>query len=363
VVLSNDPDYRIRVARLGGKGENNKIIHTNPYSGVMFMSQNASTWTADQTRDFKFRLNRANFILNNNSFYTTKTIIPGAISEIEVTDGGTSYTNPAGITVSIGNSGGGSGAAAFATVDLVTNKISKITLTNPGQGYSSNQIVTITGGGGSGATATANVISAPTSAYTLLQNVNAPEGTSVLNQLMFNASTLPIGNDVVYTPTAQFDITHSNSANLKTYLYSSNSYISPVLDLDNISLLSIHNIINNIQDDSVNLAKARYITREVELNDPTDQLNVYLDVNRPTQNTRVVVYAQVKYGSDTYADWEVLTPLQPIPIASNENSFTETAYVFTDVKEFNAFRIKIVMLSTNSVSVPSAKNLRIISSI
>ena len=38
-----------------------RTISEQPYAGVLFKSQNASTWTADQYEDLKFTIYRANF--------------------------------------------------------------------------------------------------------------------------------------------------------------------------------------------------------------------------------------------------------------------------------------------------------------
>ena len=38
-----------------------RTISEQLYAGVLFKSQNASTWTADQYEDLKFKVNRAEF--------------------------------------------------------------------------------------------------------------------------------------------------------------------------------------------------------------------------------------------------------------------------------------------------------------
>ena len=38
-----------------------RTISEQPYAGVLFKSQNASTWTADQYEDLKFTIRRATF--------------------------------------------------------------------------------------------------------------------------------------------------------------------------------------------------------------------------------------------------------------------------------------------------------------
>lgn len=66
VLLSDSDNYNVWVSDIGGvdeftvQGEQNQVTE-QPYLGSFFKSQNASTWTPDQNRDIKFRLNRAKF--------------------------------------------------------------------------------------------------------------------------------------------------------------------------------------------------------------------------------------------------------------------------------------------------------------
>ena len=65
VLLSDSTKYRVWVAGIGDSVPGtNMVISKQPYNGVLFKSQNASTWTADQTQDLKFRIHRANFKTN-----------------------------------------------------------------------------------------------------------------------------------------------------------------------------------------------------------------------------------------------------------------------------------------------------------
>ena len=62
VLLSDSNDYYVWIAQLGQKRiGKTSIIDKQPYAGVFFESQNASTWTANQNQDLKFRINRAVF--------------------------------------------------------------------------------------------------------------------------------------------------------------------------------------------------------------------------------------------------------------------------------------------------------------
>lgn len=75
-----------------------------------------------------------------------------SLGSIEVTNGGSGYQESPAVTFS---GGGGSGAAASATV--INGVVTELVITSTGSGYTSAPTVSIAGGGGSGATATAAV--------------------------------------------------------------------------------------------------------------------------------------------------------------------------------------------------------------
>ena len=62
VLLSDSNEYTIWISRMGEIDiSGDRTISEQPYAGVLFKSQNASTWTADQYEDLKFKVNRAEF--------------------------------------------------------------------------------------------------------------------------------------------------------------------------------------------------------------------------------------------------------------------------------------------------------------
>lgn len=66
VVLSDSDYYKIWCSETGTRqvlpgGGIGAAITSQPFNGVLFKSQNASTWTADQTQDMKFTIRRAQF--------------------------------------------------------------------------------------------------------------------------------------------------------------------------------------------------------------------------------------------------------------------------------------------------------------
>ena len=62
VILSNSNEYNCYVGRLGETNiGSNRTISSQPYAGVLFKSQNGSTWTTEQNEDIKFTIKRAEF--------------------------------------------------------------------------------------------------------------------------------------------------------------------------------------------------------------------------------------------------------------------------------------------------------------
>jgi hypothetical protein len=67
VVLSNSPDYSVFVSELGGEilgAFPPRRVSQQPYVGSLFKSQNASTWTPIQNQDLMFRINKCVFATN-----------------------------------------------------------------------------------------------------------------------------------------------------------------------------------------------------------------------------------------------------------------------------------------------------------
>ena len=66
LVLSSDSNnYKVWISQLGDQiPGSSRTISEQPYMGVFFKSQNASTWTADQMQDLKFTIYRAKFATN-----------------------------------------------------------------------------------------------------------------------------------------------------------------------------------------------------------------------------------------------------------------------------------------------------------
>jgi hypothetical protein len=388
VVTSNDSSYRAFVSRVGGNNiPDNKRIDKNPYSGVMFMSANSSTWTADQNRDLKFTLNRAVF---DNSFGGSITFEPEAgvgVQSVTMTNIGSGYTVAPGVTFS-NPAAGGTVATGTAIFDSVTGTVTGVTIINVGSGYTSTPtpptVTFASPSSGTTATGTVNLISIPISTFNLTQNNIEPYATNVDNtnkaSSIVNTLTLDspynVSANVDYNLNSTYSVTSvtKESVSLVTNFASSNNYVSPLIDLDNVSLLAVANVIGTPGSlivggtDTETLADAgtglsRYITRTVDLNQPADRLSVFVDVNRPAAGSYIKVY------SKTNGVWNEMIPAyaksnsnpqNEIPISADASSYSEVEYTYISTGTFESFSVKIVFVSDVIYTPTTVRNFRAI---
>ena len=374
VVKSNDPAYRMYVARVGGTDlATGQKITKNVYTGVMLMSQNASTWTPDQTRDFKFVLNRAAFVGSGSLQF--KPSFSTGVESVTVSAGGSGFTQGDASMTFAAPAGGGTAATGVPTVDILTGSIVSVRVTNSGSGYVYGETVTLTFANTTGTpvapTAVANLLNVPVTTFNLAQeNINV-EGTSITNTLRL-ANLTPI----IISPNENYDLKTAFSVNLSTApntsmttaLSTSSDYVSPVIDLDRVSLLTVKNEINALADNDTTetaadkgVAASRYITKTVNLNNPADQLNIYINANRPTAAAKITLYAKLAYDGISTASWVKISPVNAIPVSSNSEEYTEAEYTLSSPSnDFIGFTIKIVFSSDNLYDVPSIRDFRAI---
>ena len=341
VVLSNDDNYRMWLSDIGKADVNDKgMIVKNPYTGVMFKSQNASTWTADQNKDFKFKINRADF----KKYNADGTLDTTPISE----------SNP-------------------------LTKVYEFDLLRELSDDSPQQEITV-----------------PYSQLMLqAEEVNLPQ-TSIRYQLSINGPVDANGNraDADYvdvTPGEEYyrggtiDTDTTNAIKLKVTMTSSSPFITPLLDLDRLGIAGVKNIVNGeakvgpnsavahaadptkpLLDTELNpnhgTAEARYITQEVNLANPADKINTYLDINRPIEGSNVRVYVRTKIGEESIQSANFVRVLpkndNEIPILGDPDDFEEVEFQSDTLPLFSSFQIKIVMTSDDKDSVPVVKSLR-----
>ena len=152
---------------------------------------------------------------------------------------------------------------------------------------------------------------------------------------------------------------------IKATLLSNNSYQSPIIDLDRTSAVLIQNLVDNDSyDTGSNISN--YVTREVVLNDPAQNLKFYCDTNVPyVPNGESSLEFYYKAGSSDQdfedLEWEEFDAVTAFVNSSDPDEYTEAEYeATTGLGSFDKYAVKISMKSTNSSYVPTCKNLRVI---
>jgi hypothetical protein len=319
VVMSNSPDYRLWMAETGGDDTvTGSKISKNTYSGVSFKSQNASTWTPDQNKDFKMTIWRAKFTN---------------------LDGFTYRLDPLGI-------GGSNPDMIFNNLRFISQDLS----------FSNTNI--------------RYLLSIGSSDYL----------TSRDGRLYFNNLQTVTGSG-----------TTTGKLHVDAEFTSESDYVSPVIDLDRISLVAEDNVIGTL-DASTNPADAldseavidsngadtellpghgnalsRYITREVELNNASDQVNILINATKPNDQSEILVYIRTKTGDEPIntVAFDRIAPSNNIPISSSAQ-FGEVEYVYGGdgvVEPFSSFQVKIVFTAESTAFAPLVKDFRAIATI
>jgi len=400
VLISNSNKYEVWVAEIGEKEiSTNTLISEQPYVGSFFKSQNASTWTAEQTQDLKFTIKMCNFtgttfnmvltdFLNPSTepdIYVTIPVLETVSSGIDIRAGNLTERN-----IVIGSIVSGSGIPANTTITGINYVENKITLSN-------SVTTTITQGSLLGVLRKAdienaldarNIMNLFRTSLSVFNPFNNIRLSYTFRAKQYGSGSL--GSETPFTPgnnyelptPCQIDVANES---FRVGIYGTadalGQFVSPVINLQRNYFVAVENIINSPVITSTfetnatgGEAYARYITKKVTLTDISNYLRIYLDMYRP-QNTDVKVFYRVLRESDAGTiyekSWEKTVTTDNInSIYSNkESDFFEVCFVPADpssgnplinIGDFIEFQVKIVLLSSNTCVVPKVKRLRIL---
>ena len=397
VIMSNSNKYNVRFGQIGDEDQNGNRISTQPYAGVLFKSQNASTWTADQNKDLMFTLHRAVFDISQtrnavlrNSALPSRALVANPLTTVANTaaqdniitvahrDHGHSAADSvtlAGFTATNGYTAAELNKAH--TITAVARDSYTITVA------AADHANAITAGNGGGTACQATEHLAWDTMRSVLQQVVLPntaqtytiKDTAVGNGTSIGSTASAIIANDDYTPgspkVVKSGATHT--VQLDGTFSSTDAYLSPVLDMQRASLITVSNRIDNpavsngTAGDELNASKgtnlAKYVTKTVELNESSDTLKVYLDINRPS-NTFVDFYYKVGNTAGTFDEgaWVAATPsTNNGQVAySDGTTYDETQWEITPAANFTIFAVKIVMRSTGTSFIPKCQDLRVI---
>ena len=410
VVMSNSNEYQCWYAGIGDDDYvTGNRISKQPYAGVLFKSQNASTWTPDQNKDLKFKINRAEFntsvnaqiILENgevqtrqlikNPFATTSgsNVIRVSHKNHHFFDSTNSINSSVTITGATSTNGIPAGEInGTHVIDNVEMDSYTITVTSNATGTGID--------GGTLCEATENQLF--DTFYPNVSQINFPGTNSTYGvrtstgMSLGGTSPTPYVTSTSFTPIIVNQNTNMLSPGViasddneqagKTFfirgtLTSTKDNISPVIDLERTSVFTIANRIDNPSatlvsgknvvadfvaetDSNLGSAKAKYVTKNVTLKDPADGIRMFMDTNRPSR-TSLEVYYRVADSEDAIngLPWILANPEEAIGF-DDSGAYSETEFVIDPAGVFTTFCVKIVMKTSNSSRIPTVRDLRII---
>ena len=221
--------------------------------------------------------------------------------------------------------------------------------------------------------------------YPFIQEITLPNtGMSwaikdtVLQDGAYTASSsyLPMIINSNYTPQVPRAVLSGDNVSLQFQgtMVSTNDNLSPVIDTQRCSAITIYNRINNPgasapydvvanyfdeTDAYRGSSLSKYVTKTVQLDESSDELKIYLDVNRPSK-TNIELYYKTSSeatGFDGLPWVPVSATIGAIPYSDDPNDYKEMEFAIS-TDPFTLFTIKIVFTSQNTSKIPTCKSLR-----
>jgi hypothetical protein len=399
VLLSNSNKYETYAAEIGKLDTvSGRQISEQPYQGSLFLSQNGSTWTAEQNADLMFRLFRYTFNTGTtqtqfnvnypsaNTAYDLMHLIANGISventsityqfdsEKATTGGKTGFlpitplndypmtdgygrrvlTTTANTTLTVKATMATSNPDVAPFID--TSRISMIAVENiiNDLPLSNSGIILSSGGTGYSTNANAEVtISAPTG-----NGTQATASAVVTNNVVTSIYLTSPGSGYETSPTITLVDANTTPGTGVTISY------------------------NGEDSKSGGNSNVRYITRKVNLADGFDSgdLRVYVTAYKPSGSNIRVYYKLLSISdADAFEDknYQLMTQLNNTNfVSTNNNDYREISYApgvagtannsvsytsgSTSFSNFRTFAIKIVLTGTSTTDVPKVRDFRAI---
>ena len=417
VALTNTDEYTMYTAKMGQTTlDGSRLISKQPYLGSIFKSQNNNTWTAEQNEDAKFEINACVFETDVDSVVTfandelptrllpktnpISTTASSGVITIHCPNHGMHSTS-ANVTIS-GLASGTHNGIASTNINGTYTAIGNITLDSFTVTAQNSDTATATGdiGGTDNVAITRNmlfdviqpVIGSVTHTDTAITasmrttSGRTLEGSETEYSLASTAKATGVVLNGDYYMTAPGmiasginetnEMSGSKSFALTINLFSILENVSPVIDLQRISLFLIQNRLNNpisgTTPDFVaetkntgGSAAAKYITRPIILENDSTSLDIRISANIRS-GSAVKVYYRVTSSEDARklgdVDWKGFnedgSPDTAVTPALNNITFREQKFSASNIPAFTAFQLKVVLTGTNSSYPPLLKDMR-----
>ncbi len=403
VVLSNSEKTSIWCSELGKKAftakdsvaPSGEIISKQPYLGTMFISQNNSTWDAQQLRDVKFTINRCKFTKNVGTatyvndvstdvfnFPNKKFMAPNALEFTKSSNSVWLYAHGHGLIIgdvfrlNFHNDG------LTTMFGIAKNLIENVPLTVTAVTATKIKFTVSKAAAGSGSSGGSGMwmdgwVTAYSSAQLIKKDL-ALDGTTVTynlsGKLQNNFTALPSGNNPLISNKIVdlkniYAVKQDNDkgAVITSKITTSSDMISPIIYSDSIGIEGHLNIVNNVdytnaagvkQEDS---SPAKYIQREVTLINPANELKIFFESSMPYGSNVSVYYKTGVTDISPETEWTKMVPDAGGSIHSaQENDWRSQKYTKSLGAEFDIFQIMLVLYSDSRLVIPKVKNYRAI---
>lgn len=421
VLLAESTEYNVYVAETYEflLGSDEARVAKQPALGSLFKSQNGAVWTPDQTTDLMFVLFKANFDTSGTAVLENASQPSTALPANPIT------TESDGTSITVYNPGHGFAADDRVNISGISSSIAGIpaselngTHTITAADWTGYQFASSTSGsaslrgGGSSIVATRQSVfdefipsfatNIPTSTsiaadarFTLASNWTETRNTTgsghsyskddsnsyvdiIINELNFNDNAKLIASDSNNTLFGS----EAKSTNIRLNFTTTDTNVSPVIDLQRSTLLMIENQIDKQDSASISgfnvplsfvaetdpvsgSSASKHITTPVTLENPAQGLKILLAANRPSA-ADFEVYYRVSTGDESLFDksWIEVNKENSIPADEDRTIFREYEYLAGgqggDLPLFTTFQLKVVFTSTNTSKIATIKDLRAI---
>lgn len=404
VIMSESINYNLYISEMYDYvvGSRENKVSRQPALGSLFLSQNSFSWSPDQSKDLMFELDRAEFSTSGALVLENANLPKVTLNTdpIETTSGSTSvkiYHQGHGFSLNdnvvisgVANDIGGilsselNGTFSVTSVNWDGYTINVTTAT------STQDIMSGLGGGDT-------VVASQQAYYDVfvpqLQTIT-PNKTNISAKLFDAKAKSYGGNSAVDSrKLGQFsygldsDLENARQVFLNDYntnslpsivassenasgaetmrfnlqMTTSDTKVSPVVDLQRVSVLMLENVIDN--EDA-----AQHITTPVTVDNSSRAIKVVFSANRPT-SADFEVYVKsaadedallaTDENDDFITEWVLVAVDKILPTDENPQTFRDYEYT-AEVDQFTAFQVKIVMHSDNSSKSPVIRDLRAI---
>lgn len=391
VIMSNSNNYNAFVATMGRPSlVGNIAIAKQPAVGVLFKSQNNSTWSEDQLSDMKFVINTAKF--STDTVFNAGLVMgtPDRVALIANPMKSTAASNT--ITLELPNHGMFVGTKfTLAGVDVgpgiplgELNALQTVfSIVDPDHLTFKTTTNATTSGSFGGASVTSGKSMAMSALQPIIESLmfdqtaitwtyrgttgQSVDGTESPYQQASSLNITPGANNLLAVPHV---IPNANAVTLAAPagivtagLVSFVDNISPVIDMNRAGIIGIVNRVNNpaVVTETAAIggnAYARYLTKVVGLANAANALKLYVDVNQP-QGSGFQVFYRVGNTEQEVTD-KVWTSLPAVSTSTSTDPmvFKEFKYAKDALGLFGFYQFKIVMTSNSSCNVPLVKRLR-----